>query len=114
MNGPNRTPEAAARAARKHVFVSVKSVWAEILAGWAFDPVRGDQAIHNSTVGLNRADWVKVETRYGSSTVRVVLLKGNGVLRMWTLQSDGTRAVVDRFLREFEAEMAELGIGRRD
>ena len=106
----NRTQDWHDKADRLHLFVNVKAVWAEIFDRWAFTRTRLDQAIHDTTAGAKRAEWVKVEVRYGFRTVRVVLLKGDSALGMWDLQSDATRKALDEFLVEFEAEMRKLGI----
>lgn len=106
----NRTPEERAKSERFHLSINVKTVWAEILDRWAFSRTRLDQAIHDSTAGLKRTEWVKVEVRYGARTVRVVLLKGDSVLGMWDLQSDATHKAIDGFLVEFEDELRKLGI----
>ena len=106
----NRTQDERDKAGRLHLFVNVKTVWAEILDRWAFTRTRLDQAIHDSTAGLKRTEWVKAEVRYGARTVRVVLLKGDSVLGMWDLQPDATHKAIDEFLAEFEVELRKLGI----
>lgn len=109
-NPDNRTQDERDKADRLHLFINVKTVWAEVLARWAFTRTRLDQAIHDTTAGAKRTEWVKAEVRYGARTVRVVLLKGDSVLGMWDLQSDATHKALDEFLAEFEAELRKLGI----
>ncbi len=110
MSTPDNRTQERAKSERLHLFINVKTVWAKILDRWAFSRTRLDQAIHDSTAGLKRTEWVKAEVRYGARTVRIVLLKGDEVLNMWDLQSDASHVALDEFLSVFEVELRKLGI----
>lgn len=95
----NRTPEELATVAREEVFINIKTVWAEVQARWPqFVKTRTDQATREDTVKRKSSERVKIEIRYGSRTVRVLMLHGDRVLGLWDLQTNGARDRLDAFL----------------